>query len=115
MPMVRCKPAAGRFPTPREVEDQYGRRSFVDAADTLRAFLRLENWNPPILVTYSLFLISASAGGDQHFGISPRKLRCRRFSHTHASSLELDLSQTAKMTYALLLDRATLSQKPLDR
>ena len=25
MPMVRCKPAAGRFPTPREVEDQYGR------------------------------------------------------------------------------------------
>ena len=21
----RCKPAAGRFPTPREVEDQYGR------------------------------------------------------------------------------------------
>jgi hypothetical protein len=35
-----------------------------------RAFLRLENWNPPILVTYSLFLISASAGGDQHFRIS---------------------------------------------
>ena len=27
--------------------------------------------------------------------------------------LELDLSQTAKMTYALLLDRATLSQKNL--
>ena len=27
--------------------------------------------------------------------------------------LELDLSQTAKMTYVLLLDRATLSQKNL--
>ncbi len=35
-----------------------------------RAFLRLENWNPPILVTYALFPISASAGGDQHFRIS---------------------------------------------
>lgn len=78
-----------------------------------RAFLRLENWNPPILVTYSLFLISASAGGDQHFRISYHANSAAAVSPIPTLPLELDLSQTAKMTYVLLLDRATLSQKNL--
>ena len=78
-----------------------------------RAFLRLENWNPPILVTYSLFLISASAGGDQHFRISYHANSAAAVSPYPRFLLELDLSQTAKMTYVLLLDRATLSQKNL--
>lgn len=78
-----------------------------------RAFLRLENWNPPILVTYALFLISASAGGDQHFRISYHANSAAAVSPIPTLPLELDLSQTAKMTYVLLLDRATLSQKNL--
>lgn len=77
-----------------------------------RAFLRLENWNPPILVTYALFLISASAGGDQHFRISYHANSAAAVSPIPTLPLELDLSQTAKMTY-VLLDRATLSQKNL--
>ena len=40
MPMVRGKPAAGRFPTPREVEDQYGRRELINAAEFVQTRLR---------------------------------------------------------------------------
>ncbi len=69
---------------------------------------------PSILVTYSLFLISASAGGDQHFRISYHANSAAAVSPIPTLPfLELDLSQTAKMTYVLLLDRATLSQKNL--
>ena len=78
-----------------------------------RAFLRLENWNPPILVTYSLFLISASAGGDQHSEYLTTQTPLPPFLPYPRFLLELDLSQTAKMTYVLLLDRTTLSQKNL--
>ena len=44
MPMVRCKPAAGRFPTPRVPRANMGDLYHIDA-DGLQAHLRCESWN----------------------------------------------------------------------
>ena len=44
MPMVRCKPAAGRFPTPRVPGANMGDLYHIDA-DGLQAYPRCESWN----------------------------------------------------------------------
>ena len=44
MPMVRCKSAAGRFPTPRVPGANMGALYHIDA-DGLQAYPRCESWN----------------------------------------------------------------------